>query len=106
MEEGDLVGICYNFSPPDRYPNIEDLWAGSKIIIFKNGRPIASWDKINQCFYCPAISLYNFARVEFRVKREQIDNLPEGYTPYFDIYNEEIIYENLRQTALFNPMYI
>ena len=60
--------------------------------IMKNGRPIARWNRIHQCFYCPAISLYNYARVEIRLKDEQIEYMPEGYKPYRELYSENIQY--------------
>ena len=92
FEEGDIIGLCYSFSPPDRYQNQDLLWEGSYFVITKNGKPIARWDQIHQSFYSPAVSLYNHAKVELRYKREQMDFLPESYTPYYDMLKEEVTY--------------
>ena len=58
----------------------------------KNGGKIAVWDRIQQQFYCPAISLYNYAKVELRYREDQMQYLPEGHKPYVEIYEEEILY--------------
>ena len=72
----------------------------------KNGKVMATWDKIYQAYFCPAVSLYNFAHVEFHLKREEMRYLPEGFIPYMDIYDEEIQYENLKSKKIFSNFVI
>jgi hypothetical protein len=66
FEIGDVIGMSMDIAPPHKYPNKQEVNEGSEVIFYRNGSEICRFSSLKQDFYCAAISLYNFARVEVR----------------------------------------
>ncbi len=68
FEEGDVIGVSLNMSPPYKHPNPAHISEGSSVTFFKNGRLIYSFQELKQTFYCLAVSTYNYSEVQVVMK--------------------------------------
>ena len=57
------------------------------MIFYRNGKEVGEYSEIKQSYYCPGISLFNYANVEVRYYKENMEYLPSDMTSYGDIFN-------------------
>lgn len=86
-KENDVIGMGLIFGPPYKYQDKNEIWRNSWLIFYKNGKQVGEYNEIKQAFYCPGISLFNYANVEVRYYKENMEYLPSGMTSYGDIFN-------------------
>jgi hypothetical protein len=63
LSPGDVVGLAMRFSPPHKTQDSTALWEDCELLLTRNGTAVARTNQIKQVFYCPAVSLFNYASV-------------------------------------------
>lgn len=59
-------------APPHKYPVKEDLNEGSSVTFYKNGEKVGAYQNLKQVFYSVGISFYNEAKVDLRIRKEDL----------------------------------